>query len=88
MPQFIREENVKRRLDADESSGFAMARFVLRRGDRCWTPDGIKSGPAGRTVPRSESESTTIVFERLAGQLTYRAVIDGNPYGGRKWGAA
>jgi hypothetical protein len=43
MPQFIREENVKRRLDADESSGFAMARFVLRRGD---------------------------------------------PYGGRKWGAA
>lgn len=81
MARFHREENVTRRLDADESSGYAIARFVLKHGDRCWTPDGFFYGPRDST--------TTIVFERLAGLLTCRVMVDvADPYGNRKWSAA
>lgn len=80
MARFHREENVTRRLDADESSGYAIARFVLKPGDRCWTPDGFRY---------CTRESTTIiVFERLAGLLTCRVIVDGDPYGNRKWSGA
>lgn len=86
MARFHREENVMSRLDADESSGYAIARYVLKAGDRCWTPDGYKYGPS--MTSGSSPATAVIVFERLAGSLTYRYTVDGDPYNGRKWGAA
>lgn len=77
MARFFREENVARRLDADESSGYALAKFVLQKADRCWTPDGFRYGTEGGT--------TTLIFERLAGLLTVRTIIDAEPYGDRRW---
>ena len=58
MARDVTHERVTARLDADESSGYALARFVLGRGDRLTLPTG--------EVLRGTEYGRTVVIERLS----------------------
>lgn len=57
----LRERTVRAALDADESFGFAVARFDIEEGDKAHNPDNPRAmilGPARLTYTRRDGRTT------------------------------
>lgn len=65
-PERVSRNDVVARLRADESNGYAIARFRLSRGQSAWNPAGTRSDRADLVGPAS------VVYERQHGRVTAR----------------
>lgn len=65
----LKQNTVRAALNRDESSGFAVARFVLERGDVSWNPDDPHepiAGPCSLTYERFHGRTVVLVSDPVS----------------------